>query len=178
MKRLVIAAIAAACLSTGAFADTQEGVDAFSIKQFDVALKHFEPAAKEGDAKALYYLGLMYSGGFGVEKDLKKAVAYYGEAAKKGNILAQTEYGTALAIGDGTEQNVQEGLKWLFVAAKSGHEAARATATRFSKYMQNSMIIAARREAIEWQKDFDAKNGISRGDNAYVPSSSLGRKNN
>lgn len=174
MKKFVIAALAAACLSSGAFADTQEGVDAFSIKKFDEALKQFEPAAKEGDPKALYYLGLMYSGGFGVEKDMKKALEYYGEAAAKGNILAQTEYGTAIAIGDGTQQNVEEGLKWLFVAAKAGHEGARATATRFSKYMRNSVIIEARRKAIEWQKAYDTSHGIVREDNAYVPSS--GRK--
>jgi TPR repeat protein len=162
VKKLLIAALAAACLSSGAFADTQEGVDAFSIKQFDEALKQFEPAAKAGDAKALYYLGLMYSGGFGVEKDLKKALEYYGESAKKGNVLAQKEYGTALAIGEGTEQNVEEGLNWLFIAARAGHQGARATATRFAKYMRNTVIIAARREAIEWQKEYDAKNGITR----------------
>ena len=169
MKKLVIAALAAASLSYGAFAGTQEGVDAFSTEKFDEALKQFEPAAKEGDSKALYYLGLMYSGGFGIEKDLKKSLDYYGEAAKKGNVLAQKEYGTALAIGDGAEQNVDEGLKWLFIAARAGHAGARATATQFARYMRNTKIIGARRAAIEWQKEFDAKNGIVRDGNAYLP---------
>ena len=158
MKKVVIAVIAAACLSSGALADMQAGIDAFTIKKFDVALKEFTETAKTGDPQALYYLGLIYSGGFGVKQDLAKALEYFGQAARKGHVLAQKEYGTALAIGDGTEQNVEEGLKWLFIAARAGHEGARETATRFAKYMRNSVIIAARREAIEWKREFDKKN--------------------
>lgn len=176
MKKFVIAAFAAASLSSAAFAGTPEGVEAFSTEKFAEALKQFEPAAKEGDPKALYYLGLMYSGGFGVKKDSKKAFGYYEQAAKKGNVLAQKEYGTALAIGDGTEQNVQEGLKWLFIAARAGHSGARATATRFAKYMRNTTIIEARRAAIEWQKKFDTEHGIVRDESAYLPQRQDNRK--
>ena len=160
MKKVVIAVIAAMFLSSGALADMQAGIDAFTIKKFDVSLKEFTKAAETGDPQAYYYLGLTYSGGFGVKRDLTKALEYFGKAARMGHVLAQKEYGTALAIGDGTEQDVDEGLKWLFIAARAGHEGARATATRFAKYMRNSVIIKARREAIEWQKAFDAKNGI------------------
>ena len=40
-----------------------------------------------------------------------------------------------------------------------------------AKYMPKSLMIEARRDAIDWQKEFDAKNGIARGPNAYAPSS-------
>ncbi|MBT5049766.1 MAG: sel1 repeat family protein [Rhodospirillaceae bacterium] len=157
VKFLILAALAAVFLPFSAIADTEAGVEAFRSKNFDVALKELRPAAKAGDAAALYTLAQMYGFGYGVKKDLAKALEFYGKAANLGHVPAQKEYGTALAIGDGTEQNVSEGLKWLFIAGRAGNEEAQQYALRFSKYMNRLVVITARRKAVEWQSAYNRK---------------------
>lgn len=130
------------------------GIEAFKSQNFDLALKELTPAADAGDADALYTLAQMYGFGYGVKKDLVKALDLYGKAAHLGHVQAQKEYGVALAIGEGAEQNVSEGLKWLFIAGKSGNDAAQQYALRFSKYMNRSIVITARTAAVEWQREF------------------------
>jgi TPR repeat protein len=150
VKKFVFLAITALLIAPAAIADTADGVEAFETKQFAKAIKELTPAAKEGDSDALYHLGLMYSGGFGVTKNLAKALKLYGQAAELGHVSAQKEYGTALAIGDGAEQDVAEGLKWLIIAARSGDQNAGVYALRFSKLMNRTLVLTARRRAGEW----------------------------
>ena len=154
MKKLLFLVTMALFMSPAAVADTATGIEAFKSKDFPKALKELVPASESGDPRAMHHLALMYAGGFGVEQDLSKALELYGEAAKKGHVLSQKEYGTALAIGEGTEQNVAEGLKWLFIAARAGHEDAQVYALRFSQYMNRTIVLTARREAVEWLSAF------------------------
>ena len=157
VKKLIFAAVAALFTSSLAFADTQTGIDAFSAQKFDVALKELQPAAEAGDANAMYYLGQMYAGGFGVDKDPKKALELYRTAAELGHTDSQRELGTALALGEGVQQDVTQGLKWLMIAARSGNEQARAYAERFGRFMSRTVVLSARMEAAAWQREF-AKN--------------------
>lgn len=157
VRILISAALAVLLVPFTALADTEAGVDAFVSKNFDVALKELMPAATAGDSQALFVLGQMYSFGYGVKKDVKKALELYGKAALLGHVGAQKEYGTALAIGEGAEQNVSEGLKWLFIAGKAGHPQAQQYALRFSKFMNRSIVSAARRSAAQWTRDFKKK---------------------
>ena len=158
MKKLVVTAIAAMFASSAALADTQTGIDAFNNKEFDVALKELMPPATAGDPNAAFFLAQMYSQGFGVEQNLTKALALYAEAAANGHVPSQKEYGTALALGEGADQNVSEGLKWLLIAARAGDESARALAARFSRIMRRTVILTARKQAIEWHIEFKNKN--------------------
>jgi len=157
IRILIVAALSVLLVPISALADTEAGAEAFKSKDFDLAPKELVPAAETGDAKAMFVLGQMYSFGYGVKKDLAKALEFYRKAANLGHVPAQKEYGTALAIGDGTEQNVSEGLKWLFIASKAGHPAAQQYALRFSKYMNRSVVFEARRNAAQWSRDFKRK---------------------
>lgn len=162
VRFLVLTAFAAFLIPFSALADTEKGVEAFKSKNFDVALKELQPAVAAGDADAMYTLAQMYGLGFGVKKDLTKALELYGKAANLGHVAAQKEYGTALAIGDGAEQNVSEGLKWLFIAGKAGHEGAQQYAMRFSQYMNRTVVISARKAAVEWHSAFKKRTAKSR----------------
>lgn len=154
---LILAALAVFFVPFSAIADTEAGVEAFKSKNFDAALKELMPAAEAGDPEALYVLAQMYGFGYGVKKDLAKALELYGKAANLGHVPAQKEYGTALAIGDGAEQNVFEGLKWLIIASKAGDKGAQQYALRFSKYMNRSVVLKARRDAAQWNRAFKKK---------------------
>ena len=154
MKKLVFLVMTALFIAPAAIAGTAAGIEAFSTKQFETALKELNPAAKAGDPEALYHLALMYSRGFGVPKNAQKALKLYGEAAELGHVAAQKEYGTALAIGDGADQNVEEGLKWLLIAARTGNQEAGVYAVRFSQLMSRPVVLTARRKAGQWLSAF------------------------
>jgi len=154
VRKLIFLVITAIFIAPAAIADTAAGVEAFQTKHFATAIMELTPAAKAGDANAIYYLGLMYSGGFGVKKNPAKALELFGQAANKGHVLAQKEYGTALAIGDGAEQDVAEGLKWLMIAARTGDQDAGVLALRFSKLMNRTLVLTARKRAGEWLTAF------------------------
>ena len=155
MRKLYFLVIAALFMAPAAIADTGAGVEAFKTKQFATALKELIPESKAGDPEAMYHLALMYGGGFGVQKNLRKALKLYGRAAEMGHVPSQKEYGTALAIGDGAEQDVAEGLKWLIIAARTGNQDAGVFALRFSQLMNRKMVLTARREAAEWITAFN-----------------------
>ena len=158
MKKFVIVAIAALFTSSVALADAETGIDAFNNRNFELALKELQPAAESGSLEAMYYLGQMHAAGFGVEKDLAKALTHYRTAAEKGHVPSQKEYGTALALGEGIKQDVKEGLKWLMIAAKTGDESSKEYADRFSRYMSRTIVLTARKEANEWYQAFNKKN--------------------
>lgn len=86
VRILISAALAVLLVPFTALADTEAGVDAFVSKNFDVALKELMPAATAGDSQALFVLGQMYSFGYGVKKDVKKALELYGKAALLGHV--------------------------------------------------------------------------------------------
>ncbi|MDA0653369.1 MAG: tetratricopeptide repeat protein [Proteobacteria bacterium] len=154
MRKLYFLVITALFIAPAAVADTAAGIEAFKTKQFATAIKELTPAAEAGDTDALYHLAQMYSGGFGVRKNLTKALELYGKAANKGHVPSQKEYGTALAIGDGAEQDVSEGLKWLLIAARTGDHDAGVYALRFSQLMNRTVVLTARRNAHEWATAF------------------------
>lgn len=56
-------------------------------------------ALEEGNANAIYNLGVMNAQGIGVKKDLKKGLDLYTQAAKKGNAYAK--YYLAIIYYDG-----------------------------------------------------------------------------
>ena len=58
-------------------------------KNFKKAIYWFQKAAKHGDAKAQYNLGVLYEKGDGVSKNLRKAVKWYLKAAEQAHQEAQ-----------------------------------------------------------------------------------------
>ncbi len=54
-------------------ADFQLGVDAYAKGNYQTALKNFKPLAEQGDARAQFCLGVMYTNGYGVPKDYIQA---------------------------------------------------------------------------------------------------------
>ena len=64
-------------------------IEHFENDRFLEALPLFEELAREGNAEAMYYLGMMYYEGWGVDKDLDKAVEWWKKADRRGNLDAK-----------------------------------------------------------------------------------------
>lgn len=87
----------------------QEGLRAYSQRNFAGAIRHWGPLAQRGDAAAQYNLGRMYARGEGVRRDLPEAYKWFTLASGGG----QREGDHArLAIGRSmTPVQMAEGLR-------------------------------------------------------------------
>ena len=94
-------------------------------KDYKLAFKWLEKAAKNGDAEGQYLLGNMYYEGFGVQKDYNKAIELVKKSAAQGLAKAQSALGLMYARGQGTQQNYKEAFKWYEKAAKQGNNNAQ-----------------------------------------------------
>lgn len=90
-----------------------------------VAFMEAEQAAEQGDAKAQFNLGVMYSEGRGVPQNDAAAVKWFRLAAEQGDASAQYNLGGMYAEGRGFPQNNISAYVWLSVAAAQGEVIAR-----------------------------------------------------
>lgn len=61
-------------------------------------------------AEALYYLGLMYEYGFGVDKNPKQAFSYFRQSSSFDYPAAKNKLGDCFFSGYGTQENRQQAL--------------------------------------------------------------------
>ena len=81
--------------------------------------------AERGDAQAQFLLGECYADGFGVEKDMAKAVDWYRKAAEQGFADAQLYLGLCYeGVMGGVGSNATEALEWYIKASKQYIKAA------------------------------------------------------
>ena len=81
-------------------------------------------AADQGDAKAQYYMGLVYENGYGIAANSSIAVEWYKKAAEQGFDSAQLNLGMCYLEGNGITKNESEGVRWLKIAADKGNTDA------------------------------------------------------
>ena len=77
------------------------------------AFKYMQAAASEGNAKALYMLGMYYFSGVGTSQDLVKSFQLTQQAAEKGCVSAYSNLGNKYALGMGVDQDVQAASYWF-----------------------------------------------------------------
>ncbi len=104
-------------------ADFEAGLAAFDRGDYETALEEWRPLAEQGDADAQYYLGNMYTSGWGVPRDLAEAAYWYGMAAAQEHAEAQFSLGDSYDHGD-IPRDLAEAAKWYRKAADQGHADA------------------------------------------------------
>ena len=102
-------------------ADTMEKVSESSQEK---TVEWYQAAAEEGVAEAQYYLGVMYTKGNYVEKNIDMAVYWYKKAALQGVKEAQLNLGYMYETGNGVKQDYGEAIQWYERAAQQGDTAA------------------------------------------------------
>ena len=70
------------------YAGWDEGVAAYKYGHYETAFKEFKPLAEQGNAQAMFGLGLIYYNGRGVPKDYVMAYMWFNLAAAQGNETA------------------------------------------------------------------------------------------
>lgn len=85
---------------------------AYDRANYGTALKTWLPAAREGDANAMNYVGEIYEKGLGTEPDYAAAVQWYRKAADKGNSTAMINLGSLYERGEGVERDMVQAMNW------------------------------------------------------------------
>ena len=100
-------------------------------------------AADQGDAKAQYNLGVMYTNGRRVLKDAAEAVKWYRQAADQGLASAQFSLGVMYSNGRGVLKDSVLAHMWSNIAGANGHEAARELRDNLKRDMTRAEVSRA-----------------------------------
>jgi TPR repeat protein len=99
--------------------------DGLGVKQsYEMARMLFELAAQQGDASAMYDLGVMYDHGQGVEQSGDKAREWYEQAAVLGDAAAMYNLGHMYDRGNGVEQSYEKAKEYYVRAVREGDASA------------------------------------------------------
>ena len=82
-------------------------------------------AAKQGDANAQLFVGIVYYYGKGVPQDYKQAVYWYKKSAEQGNANAQYLLGYTYHVGHGVPQDYKQAAYWYTKSAEQGVAVAQ-----------------------------------------------------
>ena len=123
--------------------DLEKGLTAWQSGDFATAVREWTPLAKQGNASAQYYLGLMYDNGDGVLQDYKTALKWYTLAAEQGHAAAQTNLGVMYALGQGVIKDNVYAHMWANIASSNGDEDGGKFRELVAKEMTQSQLEEA-----------------------------------
>ena len=113
-------------MAVTAFGGQFEDADAaYDRGDYATTYRLLKPLAEQGNAKAQYNLGFIYSKGQGVPKDDTEAVKWFRKAAEQGIPKAQFNLGIMYEKGQGVLQDYTEAVKWHRRAAAQGYAKAQ-----------------------------------------------------
>lgn len=105
--------------------EIQHCEEAYNAKHWKDAAKWCPIAAKQGNASAQFYLGVMYAHGQGVKQNYAESVKWYSKAAQHGDGDAQCNLGRLYITGEGVPQDFTKAFEWYRKAAEQGFADAQ-----------------------------------------------------
>ena len=119
-RLLVPGFIAMACALpvTAVQADFASGARAYEQADFEKARLEWTAAAKSGDVKSQFNLGVLYDEGRGIDIDHAVAVKWWLLAAEGGLAVARHNLASAYIAGDGVKQDYRKAATWLRQSAE------------------------------------------------------------
>jgi TPR repeat protein len=103
----------------------EKALAAYKSRDYATAIRLWMPLAKQGDASAQYYLGVMYQNGSGVPQNDAEAAKWYQLAAEQDNAPAQANLAKLYDDGLGVPKNKAKAMKLYCRAAKNGDPIAQ-----------------------------------------------------
>ena len=120
------------------------------------AVEYYEKAANEGFAQAMNMLGVCYSNGKGVGKDILKACWWYEQAAAKGFTAAKYNLACKYLFGDGIKADLDKAAELLQQISDS--QFCFAQTILGTCYLNGVGVDKDERKGIEWLRK-GAENG-------------------
>ena len=151
LRILIVFLLSVVYVVVPAWADFQAGMDAKNRGDFAKALREWRPLAEQGDARAQFYLGMLYENGDGVSEDFGKAREWYQKSAAQGDANAQFYLGLMSAFGRGGSLDLVQAHMWYSLAAGNGHARAALHRNDLAKEMKPAQITEAQKRMKEWK---------------------------
>jgi len=104
--------------------ETENGSAIYHEQDFDLAVKWYRMAAKNGDKVAQYCLATIYDEPIGWPPGVVEAAKWYRLSAEQGYAPAQYELGGLYFNGQGVEKNLNQCVYWTEKAAAQNHPDA------------------------------------------------------
>ncbi len=126
MKKLVaLLIVSLAFATTPAFSDDfQKGLDAYNSRDYATALAELQSFAEQGNARAQWVLGQLYSNGWGISQDYKQAAKWFRLSAEQGYARSQFWMGDFHYRGNGVPKNLSRAYMWFNIGASNGNESS------------------------------------------------------
>jgi TPR repeat protein len=106
--------------------------------------------AEKGDAKAQYYLAILYDNGRGTKKDGAEAARWCRKSAEQGHAPAQYSWAETLRLGVSVTPDMKEAFVWLMKSAQQGY--AKAMHALSVCYQEGVGVQADPKEALKWRR--------------------------
>lgn len=140
-KLLSIGVLFCLLLIGQAHASFQDGMQAYTRKDYPTALVLLKPEAEAGNSIAANIVGVMYMNALGVPQDDAEAMKWYRIGADKGYAVAQTNVGFLYERGRGVARDLNEARRWLEKASAQGDQRAMAFLRRIAMEEQFSSAM-------------------------------------
>ena len=152
-------------------ADLKKGIAAYEARNGQKVVELLTPLAEKGNARAQYYLGLVYTDGPtffpGVELNKELGLDWLKKAADLGVAEAQYQLGVTYIMGRDLPLDMEAGMVWVRKAAIQGHVPAMGcmgNACKGDPDYAGSGIRANPKEALAWYRKAARKgDGFSMG---------------
>lgn len=111
--------------SVTACADFEEvkndrAIAAYSAGDYQAAYDIWSVLAETGNPRAQNNMGVLYTSGQAVERDVPTAIEWFRKSAEQGYALAMGNLGDTFFRGDGVPQDYEEAARWYELGAVSG----------------------------------------------------------
>jgi TPR repeat protein len=109
----------------------KDGLRAFNLKNYKKAFEIFKPLAEQDNDVAQFHLGVIYTNGYGVDKDLKQAFDWQLKATNQNNKEAESELSHLKVIlrneglGAYNNKNYKKALETFIPLAEQGDDVAQ-----------------------------------------------------
>ncbi len=128
----------------------QGGIAAYDRKDYETALKLWQPLAEQGNAAAQTRLGNLYYKGEGVTQSVAEALRWWRKAADQSEPIAENNVGNFYQNGIGVPRDPAEAMNWYLLAAKHGSVRAMANIGWLYQHGVGGAVNDA--EAVKWSK--------------------------
>lgn len=109
---------------TGSIPDVAATPQTFELPPEAVGPLQLRQAAADGDAKAQFEIGAIYTEGRAVPQDYKAAATWYERSAAQGFVPAEYRLGSLYEAGNGVEKDLEIARLWYQRGAEAGNRMA------------------------------------------------------
>ena len=156
-RAAVVVIMLAAGTSSPAAADPfDDAFNTYMAGDHKAAIRLMDVLGRDGDIRAQYMMGRMYSEGEGVGQNDKTAAQWYKVAADRGDVVSQLSLGTLYVNGRGVNQNFVKAYKWFTLVSLSDNRTARGQALEvrelITQLMTPDQVDEGERLAVSWRQ--------------------------